>query len=357
LLSYALVLNRRDNPAAARAALNYVLLGAVATGTLLYGLSILYGLTGTLHFASEAFWQHLSQAPTATTVLALGLVLAGLLFKLGAAPLHFWAPDAYQSAPLPVALLLSTAPKIAVAVALWRLHIAATTLLPGPAADAVRLLFIGAAVLSLVVGTFGALTEPDVRRLLAYSSIAQAGFLLLAISGAALAGPASVLLYAAFLLLANGAVFLGVAVFERLAQAQSPGVAQLRSHSVAYYAGLGRRYPLPAAAVTVGFIALTGLPPTVGFSAKLLAFVTLWQAEASLGGRVLLGTGVLATAISLFFYLRVPYWLFLKEAAVAPDPTAPHRSPRGPVWLAVGLAALTVVAFVRADWVVEILSR
>ncbi len=361
--SYALVLTRRENPAAARAALNYLLLGAVATGALLYGLSLFYGLAGSLDFASVAFWQHLEQAPTAPVVLAVGLVLVGLLFKLGAAPLHFWAPDAYQAAPLPVALLLSTAPKMAAAVALWRFHEAAMGLLPAPAAHAVGLLFTGAAVLSLVVGTLGALSQPNVRRLLAFSSIAQAGFLLLAIRGAGAAGAGPVLLYAIFLLLANGAVFVGVSSFE-FRVSSSPENLKLETQNSKLYYGLGRRYPVPAVALTIGLVALTGLPPTVGFSAKLLAFVALWQADTSVLGRVLLGAGVAATVASLFFYLRIPYWLFLKEAqpvesgeldAETVVKLPPVTGP-GLVVLAVGLAIALLVAFIKADWLLRLLG-
>ena len=348
LPSYALVLHHRTGPAA-RAALNYLLLGAVATGALLYGLSILYGLTGTLHFASGAFWGPLGAAPTAPMLLGLGLVLVGLLFKLGAVPAHFWAPDAYQTAPLPVALLLSTTPKIAAAVVLWRLHQGAVGALPPDGAAAVGQLFAAAAVLSLVVGTLGGLTQPNVRRLLAYSSIAQAGFLLLAIRASGGAGP--VLLYAAFLAVANGAVFLSLARFEGAAQGAAPTAAQ--------YAGLGRRYPLAAVALTIGLIGLTGLPPTVGFSAKLVAFVALWQADASWLGRVLLGVGVGATAASLFFYLRVPYWLLLKDPVAAAEPpvAADSGAARLLTALGVGLAVLLVGTFVEADWLLALLLR
>ena len=356
--SYALVLTRRDDPRAARAALNYLLLGAVATGALLYGLSLLYGLTGSLHFATDPFWLHLSQAPTAPVVLALGLVLAGLLFKLGAAPLHFWAPDAYQAAPLPVALLLSTAPKMAAAVALWRLHEAATGGLPALAAGAFGLLFTAAALLSLLVGTLGALTQPNIRRLLACSSIAQAGFVLLAIRGASATSVGPVLLYITFLLLANGCVFAGVAFFE---QRVSPDESSKTSHpapgsSKALFSGLGRRFPLPAVALTIGLVALTGLPPTVGFSAKLLAFTALWQADASPLGRALLGVGLAATVGSLFFYLRLPYWLFLKEEAEGRE-ASEKRPSRAIAGLAAGLAGLTVLAFLRAEWVMALLMR
>ena len=350
LPGYALVLTRRTDARAARAALNYVLLGAVSTGALLYGLSLLYGLTGTLHFASAEFWDHLGQAPAPAVGLALGLGLVGLLFKLGAAPLHFWAPDAYQAAPLPVALLLSTAPKIAAAIVLWRLHDAATLLLPAPLAHAVGVFFGAAALLSLAVGTLGALTQPDVRRLLAYSSIAQAGFLLLAIHGAGAAGAEPVLLYAAYLLFANGAVFAGIAGFE---QYLSPAADPEAPPATPRYAGLGRRFPLAAVALTLGLVALTGLPPTVGFSAKLLAFTALWQTDASVLGRTLLGAGLAATVAGLFFYLRLPYWLFLREApATAAERPAP---PSALALLAAVLAGLTVLAFLRADWLLAAL--
>jgi NADH-quinone oxidoreductase subunit N len=343
LPSYGLVLTRRRDPAAARAALTYVLLGAVATGALLYGLSVLYGLTGTLHLADPVFWQRLAVAPMAPLIVALALVVAGLLFKLGAAPLHFWVPDAYAAAPLPVALLLSTAPKVAAAVALWRLQASAATLLPGLQANAMALLLTGAALLSLALGTLGALSQPNVRRLLGYSSVAQAGFLLLAIRASAVGGPLPVLLYAAFLVLANGATFLAIGGFETLHPAGAAAEASA-------YAGLGRRFPLLATALTVGMVALTGLPPTVGFSAKLVAFTTLWQADATPAGRVLLVAGVLLTVASLYFYLRVPYWLFLKEAPAEADSGSAQR-PTALTWCAVVLAGLLVAAFVKADWV------
>ncbi len=343
LPSYALVLTRRHDPPAARAALNYVLLGAIATGAMLYGLSVLYGLTGSLHFADPEFWARLTVAPTAPLVVAVALFLAGLLFKLGAAPLHFWVPDAYAAAPLPVALLLSTAPKVAAAVALWRFQAEAVSHLSAAQANAVALLLTGAALLSLAVGTLGALSQPNVRRLLGFSSIAQAGFLLLSIRATGAGGGAGpVLLYAAFLVLANGATFLAIGGFEQLA------VDGLRPEASAY-AGLGRRFPLLGTALTVGMVALTGLPPTVGFSAKLVAFTTLWQADASVAGRVLLVAGLLLTVASLYFYLRVPYWLFLKEET--PEAGATIGRPTALTWCAVGLTGLLVLAFVKADWV------
>lgn len=353
LPSYALVLTRRDDARAAEAALKYVLLGAVATGALLYGLSLLYGLAGSLHFADGAFWQNLRLAPTAPVVAAWGLVLAGLLFKLGAAPLHFWVPDAYDGAPLPVALLLSTAPKAATAVALWRLADGWRQHLTEPQAAALAALLAGAALLSLVVGTLGALTQGQVRRLLGYSSVAQAGFLLLTIHASAGSGVGVVLLYTATLVLANGATFLGVASFEARVAPTGEGDQLL----AAAYSGLGRRYPLPAVALTIGLVALTGLPPTVSFQAKLLAFTGLWNADATTLGRVLLAVGVLVTAASLYYYLRLPYYLFLKEpVAGSQEPEVGTSPPAGyGLGLAVGLAGLLLLFFIKADWLLALL--
>ncbi len=356
LPSYALVFSRRDDPRAAEAALKYVLLGAVATGALLYGLSLLYGLGGSLHFADAALWQNLRLAPLPALVLAWTLVLAGLLFKLGAAPLHFWVPDAYDGAPVSVALLLSTAPKAATVVAIWRLAEGARLHLITPQAEALGLLLTGAALASLLIGTLGALGQQNVRRLLGYSSVAQAGFVLLAIRASGATGPGPVLLYAALLVLANGAVFSAVAWFEQLISKRA--LAPVLPPTVAAYAGLGRRFPLPAVAITLGLVGLTGLPPTLGFTAKLLAFTGLYQADTAVAGRVLLGAGVLVTAVSLFYYLRLPYWLFLRTPVPAESDAQPSPTVSGPLpLLAALLALLLLLAFGQVDTLLTGLLR
>lgn len=307
LAAYALTAYRKNDAFSAEAGVKYFLFGAVSSGVMLFGFSWLYGLTGQLEFLTTDFAVALAAAPLKPAAAAVLLSGVGLAFKLGAVPFHFWSPDAYTGAPAPAAGLLSTLPKAVVAVVLVRW----IAVFPEEAALTRVLQFAvgGLAVGSLAVGHLGALGQRNAQRLLAYSSIGQAGFLLLpAVAGTA-ALPA-VAAYGAAYVLMNLAAFH---VLDRLQFLGGPDFTQWRF-----------RPQLPTAiALVTAMVALTGLPPTVGFLAKLNGLAPLLLTGAPTGLRwVLLAAGIGFTAVGLYFYLRIPAQLLLQKVPV-PLPAIP----------------------------------
>lgn len=282
----------------AEGSLKYFLFGSVASAFMLYGFSILYGLTGTLEFGMESgAFDALAAQPASVTLLAGLLALAGFLFKIAGVPMHPWAPDVYESAPMPVVAFLSVVPKIA-GVAILAKFLAG---LPGPGWQP----FVSAvAFLSLAAGNFSALLQKNTKRLMAYSSIAQSGFLLIGVVSFLPQGLNTMLFYATVYMLMNYLVFLYLQYFEAY-----------EIDSIPQFAGVGKNFLWPMVFCLVGLIALTGLPPTAGFTAKLFIFSSLWESYAITGKLYLLILfvfGLLNTVVSLFFYLKIPYYAFLK---------------------------------------------
>lgn len=281
----------------AEGSLKYFLYGAAASAFMLYGFTMLYGVTGSL-VVNETISS--GSQNTMMVITGAAMVFGGFLFKLAAAPMHFWAPDIYESAPTPVTALLSTAPKIAVIAVIVKL---------APAFAAVRgidtqhaLAFIS--ILSIIVGNFGALAQHNPKRMMAYSSIAQSGFMLIGIVAAPAAGMDFLLFYVAAYVVSNLLVFSMLVYFEH------NGV-----NSVMEFSGTGFTHFFPSVFLLIGLISLTGLPPTAGFTAKLFIFSALWEAFEHSGETILLIlfiVGLLNTVVSLFYYLKIPYYSFLK---------------------------------------------
>jgi NADH-quinone oxidoreductase subunit N len=270
---------------------------------MLYGMSFFYGLTGTLQYTSESFGMGLVQANTLLVTVAAVLVFAGFFFKISAVPFHFWVPDVYQGAPMPIVALFSTGPKIAGVIVILRFVQAFTD----PLAYADVQLFLGiAAIATLIIGNFTALWQRTPRRLLAYSSVSHAGFLLTALIAFGTDYTPSVLFYLAVLLFMNFGIFL----FLQLAE-EELGVQQLED-----FAGLGRLYPYIGVVALLFLLSLTGLPPLAGFMGKLLIFSNVWEAY-SVGQNqlllTLLGLGIILTGVALFYYIKIPYYLFFKR--------------------------------------------
>ncbi len=307
LASYVLTAYNGDRPAA-EGGMKYLLFGAMSSAVMLYGMSWLYGFTGSLDFTDPAFYGALRGVPPLPLLVAVFLTLGGLLFKVAAVPFHVWAPDAYQAAPLPVAAFFSVAPKAAAFGVLLRvvgsITPGGTNSLPGLGAGLpVGLCLV--VLLSLTVGNFAALRQGNARRLLAYSSVAHAGFLLIGVVAGNAAGTESLLFYLGVYLFMNLAAFLLVAVL-----AERTGSEQVSSFS-----GLGMAMPGVGVGAVVIMVALAGLPPTAGFTAKLLLFSALWQAYGESGNGWLLavfGVGLLNVAVSLFYYLKIPFYLFFR---------------------------------------------
>ncbi len=298
---------RRERPSN-EAAIKYFVLGAIASGLFIYGISLLYGATGELRL--DALAAALPEAVRAQPTLTMAgwlMLAAGLLFKVAAAPFHVWAPDVYGGAPAPVAGFLAAGSKAAsFAVLLRILHVGTGPLLP-----LWQIVLAGLAALSMVWGSLAALTQSNVRRMLAYSSVAHAGYLLIGVLVASRLGSTAVLFYlAAYAFLIVGA-FASVALMER-------GHA---AASYADFAGLGRRAPLAAALVVFLLLGLVGLPPTGGFIGKIYLFAAAVEA----GWAWLAVLGVLASVVSLYYYFGLVVQMVLRAPDAAAEPAAPSR--------------------------------
>jgi NADH-quinone oxidoreductase subunit N len=286
------------------AALKYFLFGSVASAIMLYGISLLYGITHSLDFTSEAFreaiWLHSSQF----LFIGVCLVLCGLLFKLTSAPFHPWAPDVYEAAPMPIVAFFSVVPKVASVGAMasffYSLH------LNGESSIRWHVVLCMIIILTITIGNFGALLQHNAKRLMAYSSIAQSGFLLLGVITWSQQGLQATLFYATVFMVANYLVFYYLQFFE------SRGIT-----SIPNFAGIGKQQTLASILLLLGLLSLTGLPPTAGFMGKLVVFSSAWSAyqqSMSTLYLVVLVVGLLNTVVSLFFYLKIPFQSFLKSA-------------------------------------------
>jgi NADH-quinone oxidoreductase subunit N len=302
-------------------ALKYFLLGAFATGFLLYGIALLYGATGTTSLAGIASAVRegdLTDNPLVT--IGMGLLVVGFGFKIAAVPFHMWTPDVYEGAPTPITAFMSTAVKAAGFAALVRVFVTALGELQGSWAP----VFWGMAVLTMTVGNLLAIAQPNIKRMLAYSSIAHAGYLLIAMVAAGPAGLTSLLYY----LLAYAFMNLGAfAVVVALEQREE------RNLLLSDYAGLGFRYPLLGMAMALFMFSLSGLPPTAGFMAKFYVF----SAAVEQGYLVLAVLGVLNSLVSIYYYLRPIVFMYMEESKRdVPAPRLDHFLVAGLVLTIIG---------------------
>jgi NADH-quinone oxidoreductase subunit N len=307
--------SRRGN----EAALKYYIYGTVAGASMVYGLSWWFGLAGSTSLA--VIGQQLPSAPTAVVVASTALVIVGLGYKAALVPFHFWTPDVYEGAPLPVAAYLSVLPKLAGLVALARVLPMA---LPGGAAGWPTALAVIAGA-TMTLGNLAALPQRNVVRLLAYSSIAQSGYLLMgvaALQGSSL-GLSSLLYYGIAYGVTNLAAFAAVAAVQR----------ERQSVDVSAFAGLGRAHPWWTAALAVSLLSLLGIPPLAGFVGKLEVF----RAAIDAGQAWLAVVAVINTVISLYYYLRV-----LAPTVLDDGPQRPARRSGLDPSLAVGLGVCAV---------------
>ncbi|TXK48632.1 NADH-quinone oxidoreductase subunit N [Pontibacter qinzhouensis] len=305
IASYILTLTLKEKGRAIEAGLKYILYGALSAGIMLYGMSFFYGLTGSLNYTSGDFWFSLLQASPLMVTVAAILVFAGFFFKISAAPFHFWTPDVYQGAPMPVVALFSTGPKMAGIVVILR-FVAAFSDPANATAFADVQLFLGiAALATLFIGNFTAIWQQTARRLMAYSSISHAGFLLAGLLAFGTSYTTSILFYLTVLLFMNFGVFLFMQVAED----------HFRIKRLADFAGFGRAYPYVGVMALLFFLSLTGLPPLAGFMGKLLVFSNLWEAYGLSQDKMLLAllvVGILLTGVALFYYIKIPFYLFFK---------------------------------------------
>jgi NADH-quinone oxidoreductase subunit N len=285
---YVLASFHRDERLSAEAGLKYFFLGALSSGILLYGISLLYGYTGSTSYLTLANTFAAQHAFNPAVVIGLVMILAGIAFKISAAPFHMWAPDVYQGAPTPVTALFAMAPKAASIGVLCRL-------ITGPFApvfEQTQQIIILLSIISMAVGAFAAIAQKNIKRLMAYSSIGHVGFILMALAAGGSAGIRTAIFYTVtYIVMSAGAFATILAVYEK----------HEGDEQTTYLAGLAKRQPIVAASFATILLSMAGIPPMVGFFSKLYVFTAAIQ--ANLVWLVVLG--VLFSVVSAYYYLRL----------------------------------------------------
>ena len=320
LALYALIALRRDNVVATEAAMKYFVLGALASGFLLYGMSMVYGATGHLDLAEVARVIAEGKAQQLALVFGVVFLVAGLAFKLGAVPFHMWVPDVYQGSPTAVTLILGAAPKLAAFAITLRLLVDG---LHGLAGDWQPMLMI-LAVLSLAIGNLTAIAQSNFKRMLAYSTISHMGFVLLGLMSGSVAGKpdAAAAAYGASLFYMITYVLTTLGSFGIVLLLSRQG---FECEQIDDLKGLNRRSPWHAAIVLLLMFSLAGIPPLVGFYAKLAVL----QALVNAGHVTLAVIAVVFSLIGAFYYLRVVKTVYFDEPAADAAPVAATCGQRG----------------------------
>jgi NADH-quinone oxidoreductase subunit N len=300
LASYVLASYRRSDERSAEAGLKYFVLGALASGILLYGISLLYGFTGTTNFSGLAA-AFARGAPSLGLLFGLVFVLAGLAFKASVVPFHMWTPDVYEGAPTPVTTFFASAPKVAAVLLATRLCVVALA----PATDAWRQIVIFAALASIFLGAIAAYGQTNIKRLLAYSSINNVGFALVGLAAAGPRGTSAVLFYMAVYVVMTIGAFLCVLWMR--------GPDGEPVEDIASLSGLSQTRPGFAAAFAIFMFSLAGIPPLFGFWPKLLVFTAAVQA----GYVALAVAAILGTVIGAYYYLKIVKVMYMDEPAPA----------------------------------------
>ncbi|HET9939645.1 MAG TPA: NADH-quinone oxidoreductase subunit N [Candidatus Eisenbacteria bacterium] len=294
---YILAGYRRDSDASNEAAMKYFLLGAFASSVLLYGIALVYGATGTTSLVRIAETVSGSATmPEGLMFAGVALILVGLAFKVAAAPFHMWTPDVYEGAPTPITAFLSAGPKAAAFAALIRTFFIGF----GPIQAEWNTILAVIAALTMTIGNIAAIAQTRVKRMLAYSSIAHSGYVLIGIVAGGAAGGAAAVFYLFAYVAMNLGAFAVIVLLEHKGE---------RGEELRDYAGIGFRYPVIGALLSLFMISLSGIPPTAGFMGKLYLFGAAVQS-----GHVLLAViGVLNSAISVFYYLRLMVLMYMRE--------------------------------------------
>ena len=297
LAAYVLAAFLRDDRRSAEAGLKYFVLGALASGILLYGMSLLYGFTGSTDFAGVR--AALSSELSTGALFGVIFVLAGLAFKIAAAPFHMWTPDVYEGAPTPVTTFFATAPKVAAVALLGRV----TFDVFGGQVDAWRQIVIFIALLSIVIGALGAIGQDNIKRLLAYSSISNVGFILIGLAAATAAGASAMLVYLFIYVAMSLGAFVAVLMLK---DSEGNDV-----ESISSLAGMVKDQPLLSWCLFFLMLSLAGIPPLFGFMGKFVVFQAAVQADLV----VLAALGIAASVIGAFYYLKVCKIIMFDEPA------------------------------------------
>lgn len=364
IATYALTAYLRRGPRPAEAGFKYFILGAFASSLLLYGAALLYGATGSTHFVEIGAALPAAVINSKGLVYAgFGLVLAGFAFKVAAVPFHMWTPDVYEGAPTPITGLMSAGVKAAAVVALVRVF---TFLVRGMDPQVPYVVFSTLALLTMVGGNLLAMPQRNVKRMLAYSSVAHAGYLLLGVAalfapakggaGATLAvtpllgvaADVSASVYKGILFYLLGYTVTALGAFGVIAALERrEDETRANTWDLEKFAGLSQRQPGWAAAMAAFMLSLAGVPPTVGFLGKLLLF----SAAVDAGLMTLAVIGILSSVIGVYYYLKVVVYMYMRPAAG--DAVAPYRywaTELALVVTAVGVVALGVVPGPITEW-------
>jgi NADH-quinone oxidoreductase subunit N len=297
LALYAMVAFDRESPVAAEAAIKYFVLGAIASGSLLYGISLIYGVTGSLQLAEINAVLLRAESGEVITLVGLAFILVGIAFKFGAVPFHMWVPDVYHGAPTPVTLLIGTAPKVAAFALAVRLLVEGL----GPIAPSWETMITVMAVLSLGFGNVVAIVQTNIKRMLAYSTIGHVGFIFLGLAAGNQAGLEAALFYTiVYVIMAAGA--FGVVILLSRKGFEADRLEDFK--------GLNQRSPWFAAVMLLIMISMIGVPPLAGFYAKWWVLAAIIDA----GYIWLAVVGVLFSVIGAFYYLRVVKLMYFDDS-------------------------------------------
>jgi NADH-quinone oxidoreductase subunit N len=300
LALYVVATSHRDNLKSNEAGLKYFVLGALSSGMLLYGASLIYGFTGTVSFAGIA-----AVAKTANVGLVFGLVflLAGLCFKISAVPFHMWTPDVYEGAPTPITAFFASAPKVAALAVFTR---ATLTAFPGIVGQWQQII-VFVAIASMALGSFAAIGQTNIKRLMAYSSIGHMGFALVGLAAGTPEGAQGVLVYAAIYVTMTLGAFAIILAMKRNGQ---------NVENISDFAGLSRTNPLIAFFFAMILFSLAGVPPLAGFFAKWYVFVAAIKANLF----TLSVIGVLTSVVGAYYYLTIVKVMYFDEPLAKLDP-------------------------------------
>jgi NADH-quinone oxidoreductase subunit N len=284
------------DPKSSEAGLKYLLLGAVASAVLLYGMAMVFGLTGKTHL-SEIVQVVSAGGISGNTALLTGIVflIGGFGFKIATVPFQMWVPDVYEGAPTPITAYLSVASKAAGFAVILRVFFEAL----GPASVDWGMVFAVLAAITMTIGNIVAIAQTNIKRLLAYSSIAHAGYLMIGLAAATNTGSSAVVFYLACYAVTNLGAFIAIIAISN----------RIGSDAIADYSGMSKRSPLLALALALCLISLTGIPPTAGFMAKLYVFKA--GVDADLIWLVVIG--LINTVIAAYYYLRIVKLMYLGE--------------------------------------------
>jgi len=308
IASYLMVAYRSENGLSSEAGLKYVLFGAASSAIMLYGISLLYGFSGSLNLFGGDLLPGLMQVNPLAVALALLLFLVGIGFKLSFVPVHFWVPDIYQGAPAPISAFLSTVTKIA-AFGLFINFLTPFIFFPGFSKVFNVGLFLSViGILTMIAGNFAATLQKNLKRMLAYSSIGHTGFALMALVNfnSDKQGITALTFYLFAYSLANIGAWMLATYFSNTANVEN----------MDDFKGLGFKYPLASVAFVIILISLTGIPVTAGFYGKFLVFSSVYavyQESHNVWFLLLMITGAVTTVVSLFYYIKVPLNLFLRK--------------------------------------------